>query len=227
MKHINHNKACTIAFKATGDIPGFHDLIEVALIPMHGLEPDRSIMPFNMRLQPQRQHTIGKSLTRAELINALEARPPWDVVELFERWYARLELRTRKRIIPVGYELHKLWGFLMDIFTWSPTGENFVEDFFDFSQARSLETITHYWNDAAWRVSEPYPFQKHMATYTAFRLGFAYEQRRTVLSTAQMYGEIWKRAATVKLPTGVPLTINYPKEIDYSVYDSQGEETED
>lgn len=223
MKHINHNKLCTIAFKTTGPIPGFHDLIELAVIPMSGFGMDKNLMPFNMRMQPQRPQNA--KLSKNQLAEYMMARPPWDVVSIFERWYARLDLRTRKRIIPIGFDLHTLWPFLMDIFMWSDTGENFAEDFFDFSQARSLETLSHTWNDAAWRLNEPYPFQKHNPTYVAYRLGHLYEQNRDALQTARLYGEIWKRYCKVKMPAGVPLEINYPSEIDYSVYSEEDGET--
>lgn len=227
MKHINDNRLCTIAFRTTGPVPFLHDLVDLAVVPLAGLALDRSTLPFNMHIQPQRVHMIGESIPKKRLAEYLSARPPHEVEGLFERWYGRLGIPVRKRLIPIGYNLHQLYAFLVDLFSFSPEGENFVDDFFDFSQARSLETITHSWNDLAWSNKEPYPFQKHQATYAAFRLGYLYDQHRPPLAEALMYREIWERVVNTPLRMGIPLRINYPKEIDYDQYNQPGEFDDD
>ncbi len=218
MKHLNSNKLCSVNFRTTGPIPRYHDLIEIAVIPIEGLKPDKSILPFNMLIQPQHPDTAGRSISKKDFPQYMGARPPFEVMGLFEKWYKKLNLRSMKRIIPVGYKLYELRPFLIEAMGWSETGENYIDEFFDFNQARNMETLTHYWNDLAWRNKEPYPFHKHDRTYAAHRLGFVYDQYRTTLSDAFMTIETWGRITNLNLPIGVPLPLNYPRTIDYSVY---------
>lgn len=227
MKHINGNKVCAIGFRVTGPVAGLHELIELAVLPMNNTSYDRSILPFNMRIRMERPHLNTKTMANKTLPLYLTAQDQQSVAQLFEYWYKKLGLHPNKRIIPLGYNLHILWPFLIDLFSYSPTGENFVEDFFDFSQARSLNQYSHYWNDLAWTNQEQYPFHKHDLTYLAFRLGILYEENRTTLGDAVLCAKVWAQIIHLMLPTGVDLPINYPRQIDYSSYDEVADDEAD
>jgi DNA polymerase III epsilon subunit-like protein len=54
MVHLNGNLLCAVDVETTGIIPGFHDLIQVAALPLNAdLEPLKTVPPFYMNLKPE------------------------------------------------------------------------------------------------------------------------------------------------------------------------------
>jgi len=224
MKHINDNVLCAMSFRATGTIPFHNDMVELAILPLNNISLNRQIYPFHMRIKPIRTCVTNKRLSKAQFEEYKSAPHPNNVASLFEEWYKKLNLSWNKRIIPVGYDLFTLHGFLRDLFCFNDEGEDFITEWFDFSQARNLETITHYWNDLAWVNEEHYPFNKHQHTYCAWRLGHLYEKKASVLQKAIIYAEIYNRLCNTNFRGELPLKINYPSEIDYEKYQRDAEE---
>lgn len=220
MKHLNDNVLCAIDIATTGKLPGFHDLIEVSIVPTHGFEINKKILPFNMTIMPKRPENLGSINIRARSLvikqNTTGAIDPYTAVTMFEHWYKKLELRTRKHIVPLAFAWHLQAPFLIDWFSSSDEGDIYFYDYFDRLYHRDILAVANYWNDVAYCKSEHFPFTKQRLHLLAIKMGVPWVHPSTTLSRCFTIIEIYKKLMDLKLPAGIDLPFNYPIPIDYS-----------
>lgn len=106
--HCNGNLPCAIDCETTGLIPGFHDILQIAVIPLTPMfEPSKDLPYFEMRLKPKRPQNASLQATQINRISLDKAMAhgvdPWDALDRFDEWFKRLNLPERKQIIPVGH----------------------------------------------------------------------------------------------------------------------------
>ena len=214
MQHLNGNRLVALEINTTGNMPFFHDLVEISAVAMtEGLEPDKTIMPFSMRMQTKR-----KNGNHAEYAKEVD---PEDAAHMFEKWYEKLGLRGSKRIIPVAVHWQNKTPFLFDWLGNGMDGTAFYFDFFHEKQVRDLCTISAYWNDLASTNSEFYPFPKDYLSNYARRFGIDYRRPVTTLTKALTIINVFEKLADTRLNTGIQLRLDFPRS-DY--YDTEEEE---
>lgn len=227
MKNLNDNILCAVDIATTGLLPFFHDVIEISIVPMHGLKPDKTLMPFNMYIQPRRPENLTQptrqlrnTVLRQHLAGATD---PYTAMTVFEQWYERLQLRPNKRIVPLSFAWHTKAPFLMDWMCSSDDGDPYFYDHFHKIDHRDLLTIMGYWNDFAHCKSEHFPFTKQRLHFVAQKMGVQWVRPSTTLSRCFTMIESYQKLMELKLPAGIDLPFNFPMPIDYSVEDEVDE----
>ena len=190
--HLNGNVLCAVDTETTGLNAGFHDVIEVAILPLDSnFEPRKDIIPFNILLKPKRPDNIDK---RAMDVNKIQLHDimmngfdPYFGAELFEQWVEKLNLPTGKKIAP----LCKNWPFDKSfIADW--LGQRSTEDFF-FYHYRDLGPVANFVNDCFDYRAEPPPFPKQSLAYIANLLGVPHDQKHRALDDCILLAECYKR----------------------------------
>lgn len=164
MKHINGHVICAIDVETTGSRPGFHDIIQIAVIPLDGLlEPDANRIPFLMDLCPKRPQNAepdAMMCNKRELAELVLKGVDADrAADLFVEWVEGLKLGFNKRIMPLGAN----WPFdRSHIMEW--LGPKTYELLFD-AQYRDTQVVATYLNDLASIRGLPFPYPKVSLSY--------------------------------------------------------------
>lgn len=199
--HLNGNLMCAVDTETTGLIAGYHDIIQVCVLPLDSdFEPLRELngeplLPFYMNLKPKRpEHADDAAMkvhkiTMAELIQ--NGTEPYKAADLFDEWVARLKLPFRKQICPLGANYPFDKGFLID---W--LGEQAVQQFFDYHY-RDIQPVAQFLNDRSAFHAGNVPFPKVNVAYLASQLGIehshAHDALQDCLIEARIYKEMLKR----------------------------------
>jgi len=117
--HMEGHIYCAIDTETTGTVPGFHDVIQVAFIPLDNwIKPSKEHIPFLMDLAPKRKENVDDEAMRINrmkfceiVVNGVE---PYRAADLFVEWFYRLNLDYNKRITPVGANYAFDRDFLID-----------------------------------------------------------------------------------------------------------------
>jgi len=151
MRHWNRNKLCAIAIATTGPKARFHELVDIAVVPIDlDYERDRSIVPFMCMIRPdypERSHDI-KYLTKADLnrvmkqgcdcIDAEGAFMDWKETKLR---LAFNDMSVQKQIIPLAHRWHDIEPFLR---AW--LGDDNFDSIF-FNEARDTSIAGSFLSD--------------------------------------------------------------------------------
>lgn len=158
MIHLNGHMICAIDTETTGLQAGYHEIVELAIIPVgNTLYPRTDVPPFDCLIRPQHPERVDpKALGKSNktFVAALDhGLPPETVVELLESWIrTRLRLPEGKRIIPLGHNAQFDVGFLQDLLGF----ENF--NFHFDSRTRCTLATANFLNDRADASGEQIPF---------------------------------------------------------------------
>ncbi len=164
MKNLNGHLLCAIDTETTGSRPGFHDIIQIAVIPLDGmLEPDSQRLPFLLDLcpkRPQNAETGAMDCNKRELAELVLKGVDADrAADLFVDWFEDQKLGFNKRIMPLGAN----WPFDKSMITeW--LGPKTFELLFD-SQYRDTMSTATFLNDLAAIRGLPFPYPKVSLSY--------------------------------------------------------------
>ncbi len=195
--HLNGNLLCSIDTETTGLIPGKHDIIQVAVVPLDSnLQPlkeihGRLLLPFVLDIIPKRPHNIEKEAMRvngrqlSELMRT--ATEPFKAADMFEEWFESLKLGIGKKIAPLGQNYPFDRGFLID---W--LGDLNYDQFFDYN-IRDTKSTALFLNDLADSKAEPCPYPKYKLSSLCERLGVSLEKAHDALADARATAEVYRR----------------------------------
>lgn len=158
LDNLNSNRLCSIDVETTGFVAGFHDVVQVAIIPLNfDLDPDPQMFPFLLDIIPKRPDNIDETAMRINRMKLCDIMvrgvDPYRAQDLFLEWFERLRLGYRKRIAPLGCNYAFDKTFLID---W--LGPQTYELCFDHN-VRDVSITATYRNDrAGWAGNDfPYP----------------------------------------------------------------------
>lgn len=97
--NLNGNLLCAVDVETTGTVPGFHDIIEIAVLPLdNAFKPSTLVMPFCMTMRPTRPENVNLdalSVNRGKyteiMTNSLTADK---VADFLVEWFEKLNLRS-------------------------------------------------------------------------------------------------------------------------------------
>ena len=159
LETLNGNVLCAIDTETTGLKAGYHDIIEVAVVPLNAdLKPMPGILPFHTLIRPKLRYDDSWT-EEAEKVHGLKLSyvqmhgvDPYRAADLFEVWLQRLELAPYKKIAPLGKNWTFDASFLID---W--LGPKTFQGMF-WHRARDLTPVVHFLNDQAEFDGEKVPF---------------------------------------------------------------------
>jgi len=199
LENLNGNVLCAIDTETTGLKAGFHDVIEVAIVPLDtNLDIMQEVPPFHMILQPKRPERITAEAMKVNGFSLdqlmIEGMDPWRAADLFDSWFQRLKLAPGKKISPLG----KNWPF----------DKGFIEDWVGpetFNQCfhyhyRDVGPVALFMNDRAeFQTPGKFPFPKTSLQYVATTLGIETDRAHRALEDAVVTAKVYKKMMTMKL----------------------------
>lgn len=202
MKHLNGNLLCAIDCETTGLDPSIHELISVAILPLNNfLDIHPKIMPFTAVMQPITPETATEEALKINGFTldqlASQGMPQSTASELFERWFQRLNLPFRKKIVPLAHNWPFDKSFLIQ---W--LGPVTFDTYFDYHY-RDTCPVAQYLNDRANFTAEKYPFPKVNLSYLAAQLGVPHERAHTAIADALVCSKIYKKMLGSFRVTGI------------------------
>jgi len=218
MKHFNRHKPCVVLTRTNGPDLEFHEIAEIAIVPITNLVVDNSILPFNIRF-----NTINKgNLTIEQYDNCRKYGFGMSAsYQLFDNWFRKLGLAFNKRIMPISYEwaIHRPF-----VAKWLGYADHvpLYDDYFSYWY-RDLMPVGLYWNDLAELNNEYWPFSSVSLRHIGTKLGVPAPRSRTLLDKAYYIAEVYEKITSLHLPTGVDLPLKYPRP---AVYQDSFEQSE-
>lgn len=170
--HLNGNLLCAIDVETSGPRPLYHDILQIALVPV---APDLTVskqFPYlELKIRPARpERTDGlKNGLNTRLFHDCMANgmPAETAEERLREWFWKLGLPERKKIIPLGHNYSNFDRlFILD---W--LGGALSYDEFFRSDSRDTMFMALMLNDMADYFSERIPFPKWSLPFLAAQLG--------------------------------------------------------
>lgn len=182
MKHLNSNILCVVAIETTGSDAQKHELLEISVIPLTStLDISKKVLPFNILFRPEQIERAEYNLDNDLVLKCMQqGLDKYEAAELFENWFAKLELPERKRIMVLTHNWAAKRDFIKE---WlQPISFNLTFH----SEYRDIQAIGLYLNDCMDIKNERYPFPKVKLSYMAAMEKVDYENRLpTVIDQCQ------------------------------------------
>lgn len=207
MQHWNGDLMVAIDVETTGLDPNVHEIFEIAAIVVtSNLQPDKQIMPFHIKIKPERLDCIEKGAIK---INKESMRDAIDngfdsvtASDLLCEWYERIDIPltkygTKKKMIPLGQNYCFDRSFLI---RW--LGASLYDDLFD-GRYRDTMTTALFLNDNAGANAEKVPFSKVNLGWLAKTLSIENPKAHTALfdclTTIEVYRKqvFWSQAMPI------------------------------
>lgn len=199
LTHLNGNLLCVVDCETSGEIPGFHDLLQVCILPLdYKLDPWLEIPPFYCEIQPKRPENYGKEnnfndeemekknkqLMSHAMTHGLEA---YRAADLFDEWFQKLAMGYKKGIAPLAQNWPFDRGFIID---W--LGLQSFKSYFS-PIYRDTMVAAAYENDRADFRIEPLPYAKYSLKWLSKCLGIAHDKAHDALHDCMVTAEVYKR----------------------------------
>jgi DNA polymerase III epsilon subunit-like protein len=194
--HWNGNLMCAIDCETTGLIPGHHEIIQFACIP---LAPDfsvsREVPVFETKIRPSYPEntdpeaiTVTKKLYESCMAHGIDK---YDAADAFEEYVKRLKLPEKKKIIPLGHNIIRF--DIPFIETW--LGREHYAYLFSHDPRDTMQAAL-FMNDRADWCSHEYPFPRFGLTSICNKLGIqildAHDAMADALAASQAYQRLMR-----------------------------------
>ena len=108
----NGNLLVSIDLETTGTQPGYHEIIQIAIVPLNSdIRPIAELPVFYTNMKPKFPRRAEKSATAKHGITIsdllLQAPEPEKVEDMLVEWFERLELPFGKVLVPLAHN----WAF--------------------------------------------------------------------------------------------------------------------
>lgn len=201
MVHTNGHLLCAVDIETTGLIPGFNDVIQVAIVPLdNNIKPIKSILPFYVNMKPYYPENISPDLLKSGKVRVMDiiknGVDPETAADFLEEWFEKLNLpitlNEHKRIMP-------LWtnGSFDKDFLREWLGREHYENYFHYHE-RDTQTVGLFLNDRYDHKAEvKLPFSRVGLTNMCEELGvindMAHDALQDCLATAELYRALLTR----------------------------------
>ncbi len=191
MLTLNNNLLCALDVETTGLIDCYHDLIQVAVLPLDGNLDPLDVSPFYMSVRPENPERASPKAMEVNglSLEVLEGCPgPVQVADCFEEWFQGLELPMDKKIVyltqnaPFDIPFVKQWLGVLGF-----------ERYFCRQGRDTMFTALAKNDEAAWK-NQPIPFSYVSLKYLCKVFGIALDNHHDSLAdciaTAKVYREL-------------------------------------
>ncbi len=200
LPHLNGDILCVVDVETSGDIPGFHDLLQICILPLdYKLDPWKDFSPFYMDIQPKRPENFDLAYPDLEIPNAHKLKrktvaaanngmEPFRAADMFDEWFAKFNLAWNKRIVPLAQNWPHDRGFVADWLGWLNFQSRFSAEY------RDTMVTGLYLNDRAnfKKEQHPFPFVNLRALSRKYEIvnPGAHDALSDCITTAQVYKQM-------------------------------------
>lgn len=158
MRHLNGNLMAAVDFETTGDQPGYHEIVQIAVVPLTAdIRPNSSLRPFYSNIRPDYPERADPRAMRVHGIKMedllMHAPPQERVADMLVEWFGALDLPANRNLVPVAWN----WAFESG-FGQAWLGTSLWKEIFH-SHARDGMLFGLALKDRAAFAGEPYPFE--------------------------------------------------------------------
>jgi len=195
MPHLVGNLLAAIDFETTGRRPGFHEIIQVAILPLdHNLQKHPDVPTFYLNIRPDFPERCekGAGFVHGIDMDLLQLHAPSQerAVDLLCEWFNALDLPQNRVVVPLAHN----WPF-ESAFLKGWLGPDLVDQLFH-SHGRDSMGLAASLNDRAFFLGEDIPFPKLSLIVLCKQLGILYEKAHDALADCQATAELYKRLLT-------------------------------
>jgi DNA polymerase III epsilon subunit-like protein len=192
MSHLQGNILAAIDFETTGRRPGYHEIIQVAIVPLneHLLpHPDVPQLYLNMRPDFPERCEAGATRTHGINIDLLCQHAPKQerAIDILCEWVTSLQLPQNKVIVPLAHN----WAFESS-FLKGWLGPDLVDQIFH-SHGRDSMLLAAALNDRAFFLGEPIVFPRLGLVPLCRQLDIEYTNAHDALADCHATAKVYRR----------------------------------
>ena len=188
--HLNGNLLAAIDFETTGTVPGYHEPVQIAVLPLNSdLRPLEGVRPFYSMMQPQHPERADEAAMRVHgltLAELADAPHPDRVADYLIEWFGRLDMPIERNLVPLAANGIFEAGFLL---AW--LGEPLKHRLFS-PLIRDVMITALAINDRAFFAAEKCPFNRVGLASLCTHFGVVNQKPHDALSDCLAEAEVYR-----------------------------------
>lgn len=189
LKNLNGNLLATVDVETTGRVGGYHEIIQIAIVPLTIDLEIAPVEPFYQVLRPEHPDRVSRGARRVHGLNVddliMNAPSQGRVIQYLIEWFNSLNLGYERRIVPIAHNWAFERGFLIH---W--LGAELLDTLF-VPLPRDTMIFATMLNDRASMMGVDPPFPRVSLSSLCYQLGIEHENAHDALEdcivTAKLY----------------------------------------
>jgi len=190
--NMNGNVPCVVDVETTGTLAGYHEIIQIACLPLdQHFEPSSKYRFHYLTTFPDYPDRMEEEAARKHglTLEKLEGQPTQSKgIEIFDEWFRNLNLPFGKKLIPIAHN----WSFERGMLIHHQGMDSFNEMW--HWHARDTFTLAAFINDLYVWHGRKHPFNAiglgPLCRRFDIQLDNAHDALADCLATAKLYGEL-------------------------------------
>ncbi len=194
LPNLNGNPLAVVDVETTGRIGGFHEIVQIAIVPLTLDFEVANLTPFYHNIRPNYPERIEPGAMKVNGINVddllINAPTQERVLDYLLEWFSNLPLGFRRRLTPIAHN----WAFERSFLTpWM--GPELMNSVF-FPHPRDTMIFAIMLNDRASLMGKELPFPRvgliNMCRYYDIPLDNAHDALADCIATGKLYGNLMR-----------------------------------
>lgn len=203
--HWNGHQLCSIDVETNGLIPGYHEIIEIAIVPLNPDFTPAKLPFFNTKIRPtypERTDPKAMAMHQEKYQSCLEyGIDSFDAWDRFTEYFKLLKLPEKKQIMPLGQNYAAFDKGMIQ--AWAGGPQNY--DYHFHYHVRDTMIVALYQNDVSDWFGEFPVFGRVGLTSLCNKLGVNLEMAHDALADSLAAAECYKRLVAKQVGTS-PIT---------------------